>query len=314
MESAPKRARIDKGLLMVKGCSKSALSNILHQLHDSGHLAAGLGDGAPNTIRNRVRQPLEEIAQETTPYGPLIGYLDLGLEDPLPYINPFGLLYRMSQGSCSFQRIMREVCSSQKPLRLVLYTDSIEPGNPLRPESGRNTEMVYWAFADWPDFVLKRADAWVPIIAARCTIIHKLEGGVSNLMRRVLHLFFPEQGHSLSRGVCLQVGNQSILVRGELGGFLADEKALKEIFGLKGASGSRPCVTCRNVVQYFTPADMAGTSLVGIDTVDYRQLLYVSSDDVYTIADDLRNAHLRGTHTQAHLQHLSQAYGVNYLP
>ena len=106
--------------------------------------------------------------------------------------------------------------------------------------------------------------------------------------------------------------DRASLIRCRFGGFLADEKALKEIFGIKGAGGSKPCIACSNLVQFIDADVVDGSRFVGPDVVDHRLLQYHDSDSIYAIVDKLRSAH--GAAKKGTLERLEQAYGVNYVP
>ncbi len=71
----------------------------------------------------------------------------------------------------------------------------------------------------------------------RSTIVDGIPGGLANLMRRIMHVFFPAEGPSLSRGITLVLGPTRFVIRSIFAGFLCDEKAHKQITDCKGASG-----------------------------------------------------------------------------
>ena len=70
-------------------------------------------------------------------------------------------------------------------------------------------------------------------------------------MRRVLNVFFSEKGHFFERGCILDCRGAKFVHRANFAGFLADEKAHKEIFEAKGASGTKPCISCKNIAQFL---------------------------------------------------------------
>jgi hypothetical protein len=90
-------------------------------------------------------------------------------------------------------------------------------------------------------------------------------------------------------------------------GTLADESALKQAFSLTGASGSRPCIRCRNVVArgavppgdgYLQPLD-APLSACDLQT----------TETLYERVALLREA--SATATEGALQKLEQALGMH---
>jgi len=81
-----------------------------------------------------------------------------------------------------------------------------------------------------PDRFLCNTDTWFLGTTVRSKIIDAMPGKVSYLMSHVIRLFWAHAGHSWSRGVMLGHGNDSAMLTARFGGFLGDEKALKEIF------------------------------------------------------------------------------------
>jgi hypothetical protein len=77
------------------------------------------------------------------------------------------------------------------------------------------------------------------------------------------------------------------------GGFLADEKAHKVIFLVKGASGTKFCTTCKNCVNRMEVSEHRGY-LVGLDCCDYGRLDYHTNESFYMMVDKLREEHAAG--------------------
>ena len=122
---------------------------------------------------------------------------------------------------------------------MIIYIDEICPGNPLRPDKSRTLQAVYWAINEWPTWLLQRSAAWPCLGTIRSSIVAELPGKVSQLMKLILKVFWPEQGHSMSRGVTLVMKESHVplLITCGFGGFLADEKAHNQVANTKGASG-----------------------------------------------------------------------------
>ena len=107
--------------------------------------------------------------------------------------------------------------------------------------SSAETRSAYIGLLSIPDHLLKKSSAWFIFSVARTSLVEEMPGQVSGLMRRALHEFWPQGGHGFQRGVCVPAGHRDVSIRCELAGILADEKALKEVFGYRGASGTKPC-------------------------------------------------------------------------
>jgi hypothetical protein len=308
-----------KRLATIDGCSKSALHRILLSLHEEGALNIDLSKcSSIKGIKKRMAEPLADLRKLETPYGKLLQFMPTGME-AVPQIeicNPFAYLYHLSSIEPSFAKLLCDVTEGgNRQLRIVLYMDAINPGNPLRHDAGRNTECVYWTIAEFPDHVLTNASGWFVFSTIRSTVLEDWPGHYSGFMRKIVEHFWPNrQSPNFESGVLVPCIDRSLLVRCGLGGFLADEKAHKEVFGLKGAAGSKPCITCQNVIQFVDDAviERSGTFWVGIDEIDNRKLRRCTSDTVYSIVDQLRAAF--GTVTKAKFARMQQATGINYNP
>jgi len=307
-----KRLRLDSELLSLPGCTKNALAEILTRLHASGLLVSGVGGGSARAVRRALTQASTHHSAKVTPYGPVVQQLDLGTEGPIDYVNPFAYLYYLSSICHAFGDMLVGCMRGIEPLRLVIYIDEICPGNPLRPDKGRTTEAIYWCFAEWPEWLLHRSAAWLLFGAVRTSIVNRLPGGVSGLMRQVMNVFFSRAGHSFARGTSIVHRDSNVVLRAKFGGFLADEKAHKEILGVKGAAGTKPCTTCKNVVQFIDTADLESGYLVGIDCAEYERLDYHSNDSFYAMADRLSES--RETMSKKQFARLEQTLGLNYVP
>ena len=116
-----------------------------------------------------------------------------------------------------------------------------------------------------------------------------------------------------SVGVILHLG-RPVILRAEISNILGDESALKQTFGIKGASGLRPCMLCKNIC-------MRGSDLAQHDRTGYLQEIVcsdctkfdlASDEDVWTCADHLlaQQPLLR----KAQMDELQTAAGMNAIP
>ena len=250
----------DDTLRKVAECgSRTGLATALKHLCDAGWMRAGVVDTLVSNTRHRLSHATMNHGDAQTPYGPVLRMMPLPLEQ-LPrwsFVHPQSLLYYFSTISQTFGDIMAKSVTPGVPVKIVLYVDEICPGNPLRPEKARTLQAIYWCIADWPQWLLQRTAAWPCFGTIRSSLVKKLPGGIAHLMRLVLLQFFPEEGHSFTRGLTIYVRNTPLVVTGEFGGFLADEKAHKELSSLTGASGTKACISCQNVFNRVKAADLA---------------------------------------------------------
>ena len=91
--------------------------------------------------------------------------------------------------------------------------------------------------------------------------LKKLQAACHGFYAKVLEMFFgtaelPVTG-SFLEGVHCTCSTGTFVFKAQMGPLLADEKAIKEVWCVKGASGSKPCFQCQNVVGHCSPEDVA---------------------------------------------------------
>lgn len=324
---------------LVQCSSQVGLIQSMNALQRAGLLA----DFRPRQTRAELSAAKRMHSHQRTPYGYVVQKMDIPSAklSSWEYCHPLALMYYLASVSASFFELMQEVLASANgPLRVIVYIDEIVPGNPFRHDQGRKLQAIYFAFAEWPAWLLSRTGAWPVFGVLRSSVVKEFPGGVSELMKLVLRKFFP----ALGTGIHLVSPNgATAFLRGAFGGFLADEKALKEVFDCKGASGTRshsdstrtlghvketlrrdtvprveknrmlrvtlcgtlPCQSCANVLSISNRAFVAD-GLVCIDCADRSKFMPHTTESIYQIIDDLRAAQ-PGKRSQ-----LSQTVGFNY--
>ena len=155
---------------------------------------------------------------------------------------------------------------------------------------------MYFTFADLPPHMITQSSFWFMLTICRSSLVAQFPGEVSGLMKRIVLRLFTDSNANFDRGIVLTHADHSSVFRAHFGGFLSDEKALKEIFGLKGASGSKPCPTCSNVAQFMDADAMRGTSLVGLSCIDMSALQYHTNASFYSMVDCLSQAKASRAH------------------
>ena len=254
----PKRPRVgDFG--RQSHVTASALAKLLGQVRDEG-LPASFS--ASTVARER-----RTTANQDTKYGPLIVELDTvdkkGRAFKVPFASPMAMLSVAAEQSTSFADMLRSLlgmraCSHEHPYSIVLYSDEITPGDPLKA-GDRKIQAVYWSIKEFGSHALANEDLWFTLTTLRSCRVKQLEDGMSHLYNMALHAFFDLGGHSVRNGVSLRLkgADVQVLLFLDLGVCLGDERALKELTGAKGAAGKKPCCLCRNVIAYrqYSPED-----------------------------------------------------------
>ena len=249
-----KRLRIVSELGSINGVSKTGLSKTLQALYDHGLLTDALVEvPTERGYLKQVNHAFElDAVERCTPYGPMLNELTLptegdGRQKSMWYLSPFALLYTICSISSQFFQLLKSVMVGTKGLRVILYLDGINPGNPLAPDPQKLLQAIYWTFAELPNWFLRRKDAWFCFSLVRELWAEQLPGQLSELTRLILLIFFGEHGTAFQKGISVSCGEEAFVLVATFGGILADEKGLKQIFGITGQAGSVPCISCLNV-------------------------------------------------------------------
>ena len=308
-----KRMRVMQQLSTGRRCSQEALAQILQTLQDNGVLNETTCRSSKEVVKHDAKQALAMRHEAQTPYGSVVQHLSLPLKDEpdfeWPILHPAALLHQLSRLSRSYADALLELIgSTTNELRIIVYIDEINPGNPLRPDAGRTTQCLYWTFADFPPAVLAQEEAWLLFGCLQAKIAKKLPAGVSYLAKRMLHVFFKGR-FNLATGTTIATRDGGlVLCRCSFGGFLADEKALKEIFCIKGASGLKPCFSCKNLIKADDVGDDA--YLVPLDCCDKRRLDPHTRESIYECVDLLRQR--KSTLNKKKFQELQMFLGMTW--
>ena len=235
--------------------STCQVSKLLRAL-DSQELADVTGIGlAPGSLRNRLIETLHEPDHVQTPYGTLVQQMKIARDDDsgfeeVPVISPFALLYFVSTSCWQYGDFLQDYLGAGA--RLVIYFDGVSPSDGLRFEKGRDYYAVFYTWLELPTWIHSRHDVgWLTFGVIQSKLVKDKTVTCASIFKSVLLIFFsPEDiGWNMERvGVRLKCSRGDFVLRSTFGCLLADEKGIKECLSLKGASGSKPCCFCRNVV------------------------------------------------------------------
>ena len=224
--------------LAIVGTTRTSLTGTIQTLADAGWLTEeAIRQNKSSSTSWQVSQAIKSNATVKTPYGRLVQTMRLPKFGTWNFVHPLALLFHMATLSSEFYETMKACIQPGVPLKIILYIDEVCPGNPMRPEKSRTLQSIYWAFVEWPQWLLQRTGAWFIFGTLRSSLVEKMPGQVAYLMSRVLNVFFPDMGCSFGRGLSLTHNGNSIYMTATFHGFLADEKALNQIGDSKGASG-----------------------------------------------------------------------------
>lgn len=151
------------------------------------------------------------------------------------------------QSGGSLYKLLSSVTASAG---LILYTDEIVVGNPLAHKP-RKLWAVYCACQPF-GVHLQDDNSWVTLAIVKSSVVQKLGGQLSQLMKDILlSIFFSGACEPLHFGV--QLSNPAPLtgkrkMQFHLAYIIQDGGAHKYFWNIKGDGGSRYCIKCRNVL------------------------------------------------------------------
>ena len=277
-----------------------------------------MGDvGDERVSERRVREQFQEAAvldaEKKTPYGTVVQTMKLpmvGSNDAFiwHYVSPFALIHHICTLSCTFASIVGSLLAHQTN-NIILYFDETKPGNVLRPDPGREFMAIYWTFRELPEYLRHRVPGWFPFGFLRQTQMNQVVGGISSLASRVLRVFFSPNSFNFQLGCRCVVNGKDVYIRADLGGILADEKGLKQVLDVKGSSGTKPCLMCKNMTSKHK--DLSGHHYFnGLHCCRYAPLDRHSDESFYEMVDLLleRQPHVK----KGELKKLSQVLGINF--
>ena len=185
----------------------------------------------------RTTKNLRDLAARVTPYGPILKHTVFESVDGSPlrlcYACPFAFLY-YSCASTPYFSFLVATLGARLLGRLVFYLDETKPGNVLRPNAARAMIGIFWGIADLPDWWRAKTAFWFVFAHVPTITMRRIKGGASAVFLRILQVFWSSEGHNMER---LGVRVRRRVLRFRYGFAIVDEKAEKEIFGLKGAGG-----------------------------------------------------------------------------
>jgi hypothetical protein len=181
-------------------------------------------------------------------------------------------------------------------------------------DNKRKLQVIYWSFLQLGSSALSSEDFWMTLTAVRSSVVNTLPGGMSNVFKMLLPSFFNETTHDFRKGISFKLEGQLQLMFAGFGMMVSDESAIHQTWWCKGASGTRICMLCKNVVD--KKADLvqhdASNYLVDTTCCDSGKLdLHTDA----TIAEIIRKLALNfGVLGKTQFGKMEQELGFSYCP
>ena len=301
--------------------SHSAISRLLSDID-----AGGLPETYSRMAQYRARK---EVCATVTEYGSLVtsvpvplsrgGHADMAFQNPLAWLQ-YNCLH-----SEHFARVVQQALAAQppspdRPWRLIIYEDGIDPSDGLSKNHSRKSGVFYWAFAEYGLRALCCEQMWGCITVARYSEHQALTGKVAGLFEHVLGLFFNDTHDIRKSGVSVRFPDGSrglILAKASI--LLADLPAIKECLDCKGHSGTMCCPICTNASQHKSAAELPlhelsrhAVSITNTDITAFKQHTGASLRSVFRRLRDYHNQVVSGDMSTEDFDLHSQVCGWNY--
>ena len=218
-----------------------------------------VGSAPPAHSRRTQRRARQGEAMQQTAFGELAreydfeyasgGVIKLYMQHPLAILS---WALQRSPSIASLFKAAWEVRAAAPDSRyhVIIYCDEVNCGNPLSHVQRRKVQTVYWSLEELGPAAMGQELSWFEAISIRSHIVRDLKGGMSQILGRVLKELFSSDGANLGNGAVFEVlGCGFCPIFAKLGTILADTPALCEVYGSRGASSTKPCALCRNVVS-----------------------------------------------------------------
>ena len=297
--------------------SRSGLARNLGMLQNAGLLSDDFSQSigsSESSMKRTLQNVMEADSKTETPYGTVVQIMELNTVEgdtiSWDYCNPLALLYHLTSICHALGDLMADLYTPGTPMRVVIYADECEPGNPLRPDIGRLMQCLYFCFVEWPPWLLTRSGAWLNLGFIRSALCKKVRGGLSGLMATMLRSFFSRNTTpSFPNGVLINTSRGHVTIDAVFAGFLADDACHTYLSSAVGASGYHICLTCKNVLNRIDE-DVMGDDIVSCACTDNKKFVQHTNEGLRAIAAHLTDLHGRvsGTRLKKHQTQI----GFNY--
>ncbi|CAE7839415.1 unnamed protein product [Symbiodinium sp. CCMP2592] len=234
--------------------TKQALSEVLHYVEEHGVPEA-------KSSKSMRRSAVADLKQwDDCAHGPMFLSESMLCQDgssmAVCMVNLLTLLYAAVQmGGHFFERMQSAICvhgpsSLESPWSLAMCSDECLPANPLAANAGKKVWVTYVSFKEFGQQLLSKEDSWLPIFVQRSSSVAKIEGHMSQVIKHLLcSIFHGKVASPQHLGIMLDKPDGSKWrLFFTLGYFIQDGASQREIFTIKGDSGSKFCLKCSNQV------------------------------------------------------------------
>lgn len=260
--------------------------------------------------RKQIRDEVIKDLQVQGPCGPIKQSIVLTVDgNPFVwhYLQPAAFIHHL----CQLQPRLGDLIRSNGGPRLAIYMDEIKPGNVLRPDQGRSVACFYWTFANLPGWYQCRQHGWFFFACFPVHKVDKLEGGYTGLFTKMLEIFLENDPWNFQVGFPCASVSGTFVCKAPFCMLLADEKAMVAMWSFRGASGTKPCFRCQNVVGHMSAQQVESANLGWIVHYSCSSPNLFAQHNSQTF-NDMRNQLLAVSHNKKERNRLGQLFGLHF--
>ena len=194
--------------------------------------------------------------------------------------------------------------------KTIFYNDELGVGNVLRADNRRKCVAFYWSIAEFGND-LRFEDSWFCLGILRTGVLQKVRGGLSAVTRTILRAAFVPHptDQTFTTGITLNLHEPYLFVC-QFSVSLGDEASLKETWDLKGSSGMRPCVKCKNCTMKRAALSQHDPLLQTISCINFELFDTQSDNDIWWACDHIMQR--QQLDSKANFERLETACGLNW--
>ena len=268
----------------------SALAGVLEEVQKHG--AIDLHQ------RKHIREATHKELSKYDEYGPMFCEVALEGEQPCTatIVNLHALLFAAFGQGGGFYKLLKDTMQKtpptpHSPYQLILYSDEVVPGNVLSADNRRKCWLVYASIAQFGSEVLSQECAWLTLACCRSSFLTHCFAGIGQLMKAIIKNFFQNDMCDLQEGGILLKGPDGDHCRIwiQLGCLVQDGAAHRAVFSVKGDSGTRCCLLCRNIISKRSKlTNEEGGEILLTDNVKEADCVFTSDNDIWNSIQRLR--------------------------
>ena len=170
--------------------SKASIARVLSVLKARGELVDDRLGG--NREQCHLQEATTKHGNAITPYGTVTQRVKLTDDYFMEYVHPCAYFFYLSSICERFSKLINDLLDTvgAQPLNVIVYGDEMTPGNPLRPDDGREAWQWSFSIVEFPSHLLRSHAGWVHITTLRSSVLGDLTGGVPTLAKSILNIMF----------------------------------------------------------------------------------------------------------------------------